>query len=212
MASARAKKTVRRSAKKSSPGKPKAKKVKAAPARVARAKGAKKAAPAKKKAVKKPKTATRPKGGKKASAPRPPQPAKQLPASKPKPVMDLRVQQALEAAEIEGLIMRLPPPLQPVVRSLRKLMLDVAPEAKELLEGDSAAYSANGIFARIEPTERVVLVRFLKGGALPSAQELEGQGEERALTLSSAEGLRESVLRTLVREAVMLNLGHHPSA
>ena len=192
MASARAKKKPgKKPAKKTTPKKKTA--ARAAPKRAVKAK---KAVAAKK---------AKPAPTKKAA----PAPAKKKQAG---PKLDARVKQALATAEIEGLIQRLPPPLQPVVRSLRQLVLDAAPEAKELLEGDSAAYAANGIFARIEPSERAVLVRFLRGGRLPSASELEGEGDERALSLSSPDALRATVLQKLVREAVMLNLAEREAA
>ncbi len=116
------------------------------------------------------------------------------------------VNRALAQADVEGLISRLPPPVQPVVKTLRRLVLEAAPEASELLDDGSPAYFANGIFARIVPSERTVLVKFLRGGHLPSASELTGDGETRTLSLSSLAELQETVLRKLVREAVMLNL------
>ena len=116
------------------------------------------------------------------------------------------VDRALAQADVEGLISRLPPPVQPVVKTLRRLVMEAAPEASELLEDGSPAYFANGVFARIVPSERTVLVKFLRGGHLPSASELTGDGETRTLSLSSLEELKETVLRKLVREAVMLNL------
>lgn len=117
---------------------------------------------------------------------------------------------ALAQAEVEGLLRRLPPPVQPVVKTLRRLMLDAAPEATERLEDGAPAYFANGLFARIEPKEREVLVKFMHGGQLPSAAGLPGDGDSRVVSLSSLEELKESVLRKLVREAVMLNLSPAP--
>ena len=93
-----------------------------------------------------------------------------------------------------------------MVKTLRRLVLESAPEASELMEDGSPSYFANGVFARIVPSERTVLVKFLRGGHLPSANELVGDGETRTLSLSSLEELKETVLRKLVREAVMLNL------
>jgi len=134
---------------------------------------------------------------------------KKVAAKKPAPakkVLAPAVNRALAQAEVEGLINRLPPPVQPVVKTLRKLVLEAAPEASELLEDGAPAYFANGVFARIEPNEREVLVKFLKGGQLPSASELPGEGDQRSLSLTDVNELKESVLRKLVREAVMLNL------
>ena len=130
---------------------------------------------------------------------------KATPLSPRKPLAPA-VDRALMQADVEGLISRLPPPVQPVVKTLRRLVLEAAPEASELLEDGSPAYFANGVFARIVPSERTVLVKFLRGGHLPSASELTGDGETRTLSLSSLEELKETVLRKLVREAVMLNL------
>ncbi len=118
-----------------------------------------------------------------------------------KPALDPRVKSALEKADVEGLISRLPPPVQPIVKSLRALVLETAPEAQELLEDGAPSYFANGIFARIVPSERQVLVQFLKAAQLPSGSQLDGG----ALTLTDSTQLKESVLRQLVREAVLLN-------
>jgi hypothetical protein len=98
-----------------------------------------------------------------------------------------------------------------VVKTLRRLVLAAAPEATEKLENGVPAYFVNGIFARIEPSEREVLIKFMRGGQLPSASELSGEGESRTLSLTSLAELRENVLRKLVREAVMLNLSPPPA-
>jgi hypothetical protein len=132
-------------------------------------------------------------------------PPRATPRSPKKPLAP-EVGRALAQAEVDGLISRLPPPVQPVIKTLRRLVLESAPEASELLEDGSPSYFANGVFARIIPSERSVLVKFLRGGHLPSANELVGDGETRTLSLSSLEELKETVLRKLVREAVMLNL------
>ena len=124
----------------------------------------------------------------------------------PKKPLAPEVDRALMQADVEGLISRLPPPVQPVVKTLRRLVLEAAPEASELLDDGSPAYFANGVFARIIPSEREVLVKFLRGGHLPSANELTGDGESRTMSLTSLAELKETVLRKLVREAVMLNL------
>ena len=116
------------------------------------------------------------------------------------------VDRALKAAEVEGYMARLPPPLQPMVQRLRAILLESAPEAIEFLEHETPSYFAGGVFARIEPTEREVLVRFLRGGSLPSSSELGGSGEERTIALASLEEVRAEVLKKLVREAVSFNL------
>lgn len=113
---------------------------------------------------------------------------------------------ALEVAEVAGYMARLPPPLKPMVKRLRSILLESAPEALEFLEHETPSYFARGVFARIEPKEREVLVRFLRGGSLPSSGELKGHGEERTLKLTSLQELKTEVLKKLVREAVAFNL------
>ncbi|MGV3625685.1 MAG: DUF1801 domain-containing protein [Archangium sp.] len=197
MANARAKKK----AKSKKAAAPKAKKVaKKAPAkkRVAKQKptAAKKAAPAKKKPV----------AAKKKAAPA----KKSAPAKKPAAPATLHptVKSALAKADVEGLINRLPSPVQPIVKSLRALVLENAPEASEALEDGAPAYFANGLFARIVPEERSVLVKFLKGGQLPSASELVGD----TFHITDFDEVKQSVLRKLVREAVFENLREVPAA
>lgn len=115
-------------------------------------------------------------------------------------------ERVLDQARAQGLMARLAPPVQPMVARLRALFLESAPEAVELFEESSAAYFAEGVFARIEPQDRAVIVRFLRGHELPSSAELSGTGPARTLVVSSVDELRTDVLRKLVREAVMINL------
>lgn len=175
-------------------------------------KSVKKAAPKKKRSAKATK-AKRPAAKKRPAPKKPAKVAKKAaPAKKPaaaKLPVPIAVGRALAQADVEGLINRLPPPVQPVVKTLRKLVLDAAPEASELLDDGAPAYFANGVFARIVPSEREVLVKFLKGAQLPSAGELSAEGE---LSLTEVSELKENVLRKIVREAVMLNLSQPPSA
>jgi hypothetical protein len=116
-------------------------------------------------------------------------------------------ERVLRAAEVEGLMQRLPPPMQPIMKSLRRIMNEAAPNAVEFLEKNAAAYDANGVFARIEPHESRVLIKFMKGGLLPSADALESvEGDERTLALDDVTKIQQDVLKKLVREAVLHNL------
>lgn len=108
--------------------------------------------------------------------------------------------------EIEGYVRSLPPPLVPIVNRLRQLVRDAAPEAIELLDPNGPAYDSNGLFARIEADDRQVLLTFLKGAQLDGDEgTLSGDGVTRALSVGSLEGVREGVLKRLVRQAVLLN-------
>jgi hypothetical protein len=112
-----------------------------------------------------------------------------------------------ELPEIEGYVRSLPPPIVPIVNRLRQLVRDAAPEARELLDPNGPAYDSNGLFARIEAGDRQVMLTFLKGAQLDADEgTLLGDGATRVLTVDSLEGLKESVLQALVRQAVLLNV------
>lgn len=197
MANARAKKKAK------SGSKAKSKKPVAARGRVvakpkkAAKKVTRKPAPKKKAAAPKKKAKPAPVAKKKVAAPKP----TKKPAAVKK-ALHPTVKSALEKADVEGLISRLPPPMQLIVKSLRSLVLESAPEASETLDDGAPSYFANGVFARIVPSERAVLLKFLKAASLPSAAELEGD----SLPITELNEVKESVLRKLVREAVLLNL------
>lgn len=112
-----------------------------------------------------------------------------------------------ELPEIEGYVRSLPPPIVPIVNRLRQLVRAAAPEARELLDPNGPAYEVNGLFARIEPGEREVLMTFLRGAALDAPEgTLSGDGETRVVSIGSLAQLKESVLQGLVRQAVLLNV------
>jgi hypothetical protein len=116
-------------------------------------------------------------------------------------------ERVLRVAEVDGLVQRLPPPMQPIMKSLRRIVNEAAPQAVEFLEKNAAAYDSNGVFARIEPHESRVLIRFMKGGLLPSGEALESvHGDERAISLDDVSKIHQDVLKKLVREAVLHNL------
>ncbi len=170
---------------------------------------AKKAAPRPKAAAKKalPKKATKKVTPKKVTPKKAaPKRAAAAPPKKPSgTVRSAALDRALEAATARGVMARLAPPVQPLVNRLRQLMLESAPEAVEMLQQQNPAYYAQGVFARIEPKEREVMVRFLRGARLPSGAGLSGEGENRELVVR-ADDVKTSLLTKLVREAVSLNL------
>ena len=84
------------------------------------------------------------------------------------------------------------------LRAAENLVLEAPPGAGKTTRVPSAL---------LDLSEREVLVKFLRGGALPSAGELPpGEGEARSISLTSLSEIKENVLRKLVREAVMLNM------
>ncbi len=110
---------------------------------------------------------------------------------------------------IEGYVRSLPPPVKPIVATLRRIVREAAPEARELFVENAPAYEANGLFARIEAKDREVIMSFLRGSQLqaPEGVLVAGGGDERHVALHNLEEVRENVLRTLVRQAVLVNLG-----
>jgi hypothetical protein len=106
--------------------------------------------------------------------------------------------------EIEGYVRSLPPPVVPLVNRLRKLVRAAAPEAVELLDASGPAYDVNGLFARIETAEGVVRVRFMKADRLEAPAGV--LADDATVSVTTFEELRENVLSSLVRQAVLLNV------
>lgn len=91
---------------------------------------------------------------------------------------------------------------------LRRLIREAAPQAAEVLSGRGYQFSAHGVFARVEASDRKVLLEFVNGGSLEAPDGvLAGEGPVRNLALTSVDDVTESVLRGLVRQAVLKNLG-----
>lgn len=170
---------------------PKAKSKIKKPSKAAKVSKVKKPAPKKKVAPKPAKKAATKKAAPKKAPPKKTYPAVTLPV----------------LPEIEGYVRSLPPPVVPIVNKLRQVVRDAAPEARELLDPNGPAYDANGLFARIEASDRAVLVTFLRGAQLEAPEgTLAGDGDSRAITVGSLDDLKENVLQALVRQAVMLNV------
>jgi hypothetical protein len=131
-------------------------------------------------------------------AARPPKPAPRKVATR-RPSVTLP-----ELPEIEGYVRSLPPPVVPLVNRLRKLVRDAAPEAVELLDASGPAYDVNGLFARIETSGGVVRVRFMKADRLEAPAGM--LSDDATVSVTTFEELRENVLSSLVRQAVLLNV------
>ncbi|MDX2011971.1 MAG: hypothetical protein SFW67_17395 [Myxococcaceae bacterium] len=132
------------------------------------------------------------------------------PVKKPAPKNRLPVRKVPRSAvalpelpEIEGYVRSLPPPIVPLVNRLRRLVREAAPEAVELLDASGPAYAVNGLFARIEADGGVVRVRFMKGEQLDAPA---GTLADASVSVTTFEELRENVLSSLVRQAVLLNV------
>ncbi|MGD2178496.1 MAG: DUF1801 domain-containing protein [Anaerolineae bacterium] len=94
-----------------------------------------------------------------------------------------------------------------VVSSLRRLILETAPDAKESIKWAQPVYEDNGPFCYIKAFKNHVNFGFWRGVDLPDeASMLEGSGEKmRHVKLTGLEDIHDDVLRDLVRAAVALN-------
>lgn len=145
---------------------------------------------------------------KRAKAPVKKAPVKKLAAKAPARKAPRSAVALPELPEIEGYVRSLPPPIVPLVNRLRRLVREAAPEAVELLDESGPAYAVNGLFARIEADGGVVRVRFMKGEQLEAPA---GTLADASVSVTTFEELRENVLSSLVRQAVLLNV-RDPSA
>ncbi len=128
--------------------------------------------------------------------------------AKPKRQSSTPLKKLLAKDSVSGFVNRLPPPIKPLMKLIRAIIKSAAPEAKELLQVGGPVYEANGIFARIKAKERSVLIEFLRGAEL-HAVGLESAPAKNGvvkLSIASTKQLERSVLQSLVREAVALNL------
>jgi hypothetical protein len=129
-------------------------------------------------------------------------------AAKPKRKASTTLKKLLAKDSVNGFVNRLPPPVKPLMKLIRTLIKSAAPEATELLRVGGPVYEANGIFARIKAKERGVLIEFLRGAELQTGglQTAPAKNGVVKLSIASVKQLERSVLQSLVREAVALNL------
>jgi hypothetical protein len=94
-----------------------------------------------------------------------------------------------------------------IVSTVRGLILDTEPEAKESIKWAQPVYESNGPFCYIKAFKKHVNFGFWRGAELSDAGGvLQGTGEKmRHVSLTNVEEIQTQVLRDLVREAVELN-------
>ena len=115
-----------------------------------------------------------------------------------------------EMVSVDGYVHALPSPMQMIVQRLRQLVREAAPEALETFRWAQPVYEANGPFAYVKAHSKYVNFGFWRGAMLDNTDGvLEGEGDEtRHVKLSSLEDVKTDILRTLVRQAVLLNVRH----
>lgn len=94
-----------------------------------------------------------------------------------------------------------------VVSTVRDLIREAAPEAKESIKWAQPVYEDNGPFSYVKAFKDYVNFGFWRGADLRDERKiLEGSGEKmRHVKLTGMEDIEEDALRDLVRQAVALN-------
>ncbi len=108
---------------------------------------------------------------------------------------------------VSAYIATLRPPIRGVVSALRRLVHEVAPEAKETLKWGIPTYSLERIVCYILPTKGHVTLGFYRGADLSDPHGLlVGEGKKlRHVKISKVKDTRNRALKRLVREAFKLN-------
>jgi hypothetical protein len=108
---------------------------------------------------------------------------------------------------VEDYVERCAPKQQPLVRSLRKLVLEAAPRADETIKWGAPTYTQDGNLCYISACDGHVNIGFYRGAKLPDPKGLlQGTGKGlRHVKVFTREDIEPGPLKTLVRAAVALN-------
>lgn len=108
---------------------------------------------------------------------------------------------------VEGYVAKLGRPLADVVQSLRKLIHEAAPTAKESIKWAQPVYEANGPFAYIRAARSHVSFGFWRGADLPDPDGILAGGGSRMrhVKIAKPEEIHRPTFLELVRQAVKLN-------
>ncbi len=111
-------------------------------------------------------------------------------------------------ASVDSYVRMLPSPQQMIITRLRALVRDTAPEAVESLKWAQPVYEVNGPVAYIKANAQHVNFGFWRGAMLQAPEGLlEGDGDRmRHLKIFSLADIKTDILKTLVRQAVLLNV------
>ena len=95
-----------------------------------------------------------------------------------------------------------------IVRAVRKIILDAAPDAKELVKWAQPVYENNGPFAYIKAFKNAVNFGFWRGVDLEDPKNLlQGSGEKmRHVKLTGMDQVHPRVFADFVKQALALNL------
>ncbi len=114
----------------------------------------------------------------------------------------------LAGTPVDAYVRNLPSPQQMIITRLRALVRDTAPEAVESLKWAQPVYEVNGPVAYIKANAQHVNFGFWRGAMLEAPEGLlEGDGDRmRHLKIFSLADIKADILKTLVRQAVLLNV------
>lgn len=99
------------------------------------------------------------------------------------------------------------PPQREIVKALRQMILETAPELTETVKWGMPAYTLRGNVVYIAPYSAHVNLGFYRGAELADSKGLlEGTGKgSRHVKVHSPEEARSNALKNLVRKAVALD-------
>ena len=108
---------------------------------------------------------------------------------------------------VDNYIAGLEPWKAQIVARLRSIILEAAPQAKELIKWAQPVYETNGPFCYIKAFKNNVNFGFWRGVDLEDPKGLlQGSGEKmRHIKLTSVDDINEKAFSNLVRQAVQLN-------
>lgn len=95
------------------------------------------------------------------------------------------------------------PEQRATVATIRRVMLEAAPGAKEVMAFGTLGWEANGIIAVINPTKEYVTVAFLRGAEFEDKYRmLEGTGKVQKLIKIKYAAVNTIALRYYIRQAL----------
>jgi hypothetical protein len=108
---------------------------------------------------------------------------------------------------VDDFLAGLPDEQRPVVAALRRIVIDVAPQASEGVKWGMPVYDQNGVFCYISAHREHVNLGFYRGSELPDPEGVleGGGGGMRHVKIRRPDEIREPVLRELVEQAARLN-------
>ena len=121
----------------------------------------------------------------------------------PPPVAESR-----RSKEVDAFVAKTEPPVRNLVKGLRQLVLDTAPELQEAVKWSFPTYTLQGNVCNIVPYTKHVILGFFRGTDLADPRGLlEGTGKNlRHVKVRVPKDIGRPAVRALIREAVATDL------